>query len=599
MDNNKNYVAGIDFGSSNIVMAVGAVDDKTGLIKVEAMLSRPSSGIEMGWIQNVNDVCDVVRGMKREMEDVLGIRIEEAYAGVSGPFIHYHSYSDHVFTGNGEVVSQSDVDALNDRMARVTVPEEEEVMSRFPLNYIVDHRRETSKPVGAFSRQLSSTFAFIIGKKQPLARLQMVFDASGLRLAGIFANSAIMADAVLTADEKSDGVAVVDIGADTTDVAIYSKGILRYAVTIPMGGRAIDNDINKHGVAIRDVEDLKKECGTAVASAVPENSRITIPGAGKTTRTIIKRNLASIIEARLMDIIDYVKAEIKDSGYESKLPYGLVLTGGTSLIHDIDKLFTAQTEREVRLATAVEGLDGASREKVDSPEYTAAVALLLAGAKKGMCNVDIVEVEVEPDTEESIEVADNSDRKEPAATEHKPFNPETQSSATTYKPVVREVKKPEPPQSRTGVIPPRTVQQTQPVQPEEPKQPAEPAEPVQTTKPEPETPPTPRVPEPVKTKTDKKAEEKKPKKPKTGLFGRIIDSINTMMFQNGEDTDLDEPETKPKENSPVAEGSKGVTVNDLYAEGNASSEADARKRQPARPKLDDDFYVEGSDSEEI
>lgn len=574
MDNKKNYVAGIDFGSSSLVMAVGTLNESTGEINVETLLSRPSSGIEEGVIQNINDVCTAVSSMKQEIEEDLGISIKDAYAGVSGSYIYCYSYSDHVFTGNGEVVMQSDVDALNDRMSRVTVQDDEEVMDRFPLNYVVDHRRETVSPVGAFSRQLSSTFAFIVGKKQPLTRLQMVFENSGLRLAGIFANSAIMANAVLTPEEKTDGVAVVDLGADTTDVAVYSKGILRYAATIPMGGRAIDNDINKHGVSMRDVEDLKKAYGSAVASEISETEYVNINSLSKSTNTIMTRNLASIIEARLTDIIDYVKSEIKDSGYESKLPYGLVLTGGTSLINNIDRLFAAQTEREVRVAVASEGLTEASRKKVDSPEYTAIIALLEAGAARGCC--EVLQAEEAPYT---APVTETEKRR-------RPFEPGSTSTAETYQPPKNKSNGP-----RMGVIPPRI---TEPQEKEAGDVVKDGGEGVpegvspETTNPGntgrtegAENPEQPGKKKPEKPEVERKSEKKQRK---NGLFGRFIDSLSDM-FQGGEDMSFD----------------------DEPASGSRRAESTAVKREPAqrqavknKPKFDlDEFYVDGSDSEEI
>lgn len=584
MDNNKNYVAGVDFGSSNLVMAVGTVGTD-GAIKVEALLSKPSNGIEMGVIQNVNNVCEVLREMKHEIEDELGLRIDEAYAGVSGAFIHYHNYSDHVFVGDSEngIVAQADVDALNDRMSRVTVPDDEEVMARFPLNYLIDHRRETDKPVGAFSRQLSSTFAFIIGKKQPLSRIEMVFNNSGLKLAGIFANSVIVADAVLTADEKSDGAAVVDIGADTTDVAVYSGGIVRYAATIPMGGRAIDSDINKHGVTIRNIEALKKQCGTALSETVSEKACIRIPTAGKGFKTVMKRNLASIIEARLMDIIDYVKTEIKDSGYDAKLPYGLVLTGGTSSIPEIDKLFNRHTERDVRVAMATEGIDEESRAKVDSPEYTAVIALLTAGAAKKSCNIT-----------ETGERPQQPAQSEPAAAapkERKTFDP-SKSTATTYKPPQREEYK----------VPERPARVEKPTPVIAPKH-AVPAEP----QPEPEP-----MPETRQRPAEHNEEQKSQERPrKRGLFSHFFDSLNGMFQDGGDigsfnDTPLDQ--SAGSDYARQNQAPQQETVSRPETEYQPQPEAGTPKQtsKPAskpffrRPKLDlDEFFVEGNDKEEI
>lgn len=573
---NRTYVAGVDFGSSNLVMAVGSVNEKTKQIKVEALLSRPSDGIEMGVIQNVNNVCEVLRDMKREIESELGIRVDEAYAGVSGAFIHYHSYSDHVFvndSANG-IVSQTDVDALNDRMNRVTVHEDEVVMDRFPLNYVLDNRRETDKPVGAFSRQLSSTFAFIVGKKQPLSRIEMVFHNTGIRLAGIFANSVVVAEAVLSPDEKNDGAAVVDIGSDTTDVAVYNGGIVRYAATIPMGGKAIDGDIKMHGVAMRNIEDLKMQFGVAISENVSETAGISIKTAGKVTKTIMKRNLAAIIEARLMDIINYVKTEIKDSGYESKLPYGLVLTGGTSSIPEIDRLFARHTGSDVRVALATEGIEDESSDKVDSPESTAVIALLLSGAKKRMCDIEYVgggrvqqssTVEPEPNVEKVKVKSAPAEPQQPVREpqprvtvdgprigEAKTFVPKPGPTA----PVPRPEQKPVT--SGAGVQTPETTVKVVPPQPAEPD-----TKGVETAGP------------------TKPVEPPKPPKPKKWGFGRLIESLNGI-FQDGGDL-----------------GSFDDTSLDSVADENRPVVPKSTFRPKSKDNLGGGFYVEGEDKEEI
>ena len=399
--NKKNYVVGVDFGTSTLTMAVGSVDE-SGLVHVENVLSEPSRGIEGGVIQNINDVSEVLRKLKADIESGLNISIHEAYAGVSGPFIYYETYSDHVFVRDREsgIVSTADVEALYQRMQGVTGEEGEEVMDRYPLNFMIDHHREVTNPVGAFSRQLSSTFALIVSRREPLSRLHMVFRNSGMRLAGVYANSAVMSEAVLSEDEKNEGAAVIDLGGATTNLAVCQGGLVRYAASIPLGGKAVDSDIKKHGVAIRDIEKLKKEFGSAVAENVPEGEEIRIKG----VRGLMRRNLATIIEARLMDIIDYVKAELKDSGYDRKLPYGLVLTGGMASIPDIEALFAQHTGREVRVATACYGIDSASCVRIDSTEYTSVVALLISAAKEPGLRSAADDVEAVTNREEPSEV---------------------------------------------------------------------------------------------------------------------------------------------------------------------------------------------------
>lgn len=383
----KNYIVGIDVGTSNIVIVVGSKEE-AGDVKVEAIVSKPARGVNAGVIDNYNEAGNVIREAKQEIEEELGIRITEAYAGLSGAFVRCDRYTDHVFVKEPrEGVTQRDVENLAERMRNVIAPETETIIERIPQNYMVDGGQEIKSPVGTFGRQLSSTFNFILCDKTPLSRLEMTFRLLGIKLLGIFANALIMPDAVLSSDEKEDGVAVVDLGGGTTDVAVVQGNVVRYIASIPMGANVINRDIAAHGVPERSVEKLKKSYGSAIAEFVSEQKLIQIPSMGHRTKGVMRRNLAAIIEARLTDIAEYVKAEIKDSGYAGRIPFGIVLTGGSASMEYIDELFRRVTGYDVRVATAQTGIDSESQEKIATPAHTAAVALLLAGAKKGACAV--------------------------------------------------------------------------------------------------------------------------------------------------------------------------------------------------------------------
>ena len=253
----KNYIVGIDIGSSNVVMVVGSKNE-SGKMVIDALVSKPSKGVNAGMVENINQVSECVKSVKAEIEEELGIRISEAYAGISGAFVRCAPLSDHVYVRepqNG--ISQFDVDALFLRMREVIAPDNEVIMERIPQNYMVDGGLQIKDPVGSFGRRLSSTFNFILCEKTPLERVKMVFRLSGLQLAGTYANSMIVSEAVLSEDEKTEGVAVVDIGGSTTDVVVYHDNIIRHVATIPMGANSINRDIHLHGVPERSVESLK------------------------------------------------------------------------------------------------------------------------------------------------------------------------------------------------------------------------------------------------------------------------------------------------------------------------------------------------------
>ena len=384
----KNYTGAVDLGSSNVVVAVGEKAAE-GQMEVASIVSKPVEGVNAGKIENIELVSRAIREAMSEAEEQLGIRITEAYAGISGDFVRCARHTDHVFVydpQNG--VNQKDVDALFDRMRNVQAPDDETIMERVPQNYVVDDNQEVKNPVGSFGKKLSSTFNFILCLRTPMQRLDMALKRLGIKMLGVTSNAIATAEAVLLPDEKEEGVAVVDIGGGVTDVAVYYRNVVRYIATIPMGAMAINRDIRTMSVPEKHVESLKQKYGSAVADLAPEDKLIRVNGrTAREAKDILLRNLATVIEARATDIAEFVLQEIRDSGYAGKLAYGIVLTGGSAKLKDVDELFRRVTGMDVRIASAETGVAEESREKVVDPAYATAVGILLKGAEQGACAV--------------------------------------------------------------------------------------------------------------------------------------------------------------------------------------------------------------------
>ena len=384
----KNYTVAVDLGSSNVVVAVGEKAAE-GQMEVASIVSKPVEGVNAGKIENIELVSRAIREAMSEAEEQLGIRITEAYAGISGDFVRCARHTDHVFVydpQNG--VNQKDVDALFDRMRNVQAPDDETIMERVPQNYVVDDNQEVKNPVGSFGKKLSSTFNFILCLRTPMQRLDMALKRLGIKMLGVTSNAIATAEAVLLPDEKEEGVAVVDIRGGVTDVAVYYRNVVRYIATIPMGAMAINRDIRTMSVPEKHVESLKQKYGSAVADLAPEDKLIRVNGrTAREAKDILLRNLATVIEARATDIAEFVLQEIRDSGYAGKLAYGIVLTGGSAKLKDVDELFRRVTGMDVRIASAETGVAEESREKVVDPAYATAVGILLKGAEQGACAV--------------------------------------------------------------------------------------------------------------------------------------------------------------------------------------------------------------------
>jgi len=389
---NKSYIVAVDVGSSEVVVAVGSPGEG-GVLEIVTVVSEPTDGVSAGLVDNSKSVGQALRRARERAEQEARIAITDAYVGISGKFVRCARYTDHVFVEDVEnCISQRDVNALTERMRNVKAADGEVIMDLFPLSYKGDAGSEMKNPVGCYSKQLSSTYNFILCEHMAKDRLRRVFLDAGIKIRGMFANAAVMADSVVSTDEKEEGVAVVDIGGGVTDVAVYYGGVLRYIASIPIGGSAVNSDIRAYGIPEKQVEKLKRRYGTAVTDLTPDDI-IQVRNSSRSLKSILRLNLAAVIEARMTDIAEYVWNEIRDAGFGKKLSAGIVLTGGGAGLKNIDELFRRVTGRDVRVACAEMGVATESLEKVASPSLTVAVSLLLRGAQTGACPVGVLHVE--------------------------------------------------------------------------------------------------------------------------------------------------------------------------------------------------------------
>ena len=423
-----------------------AIAEKTdsGLLNIVSIVQKRAKGMRAGQIENIELVGQSIREVVNEIENELGIHLTEAYAGISGEFVRCARHTDHVFASDpNNGVNDADVAGLFDRMRNVQAPEGEVIMERVPQNYIVDDNQEVENPVGSFTRKLQSTFNFILCQETPMKRLELALKRMKISILNVLPNSLYMGESVLVADEKEEGVAVVNIGAELTDVAVYYRNVVRYVATIPMGASAINRDIRSMGVPEKVVEDLKIKAGSAVADLAPEDKLLRLKG--HTTREpkeIVVRNLAAAIEARATDIAEYVLQEIKDSGYFDCLSYGIVLTGGSAQLRNLDELFRRVTGMEVRVALPEVGFSEETAQFLDDPSYVTVTGLLLRGAQLGVSSVLVDRPAPEPESEpepvkEEVKLAEEEKTAEQPA---EPVVP--QAPVEPEEPAVKEEEKP-------------------------------------------------------------------------------------------------------------------------------------------------------------
>jgi cell division protein FtsA len=272
---------------------------------------------------------------------------------------------------------------LIDDMHKLVMLPGEEIVHVIPQEYIVDNEQGIKNPIGMSGVRLEANFHIITGQIAAAKNIKRCIDKADLDVQGIILEPLASSEAVLTEEEKEAGVVLVDIGGGTSDVAIFQDGIIRHTSVIPFGGNVITEDI-KTGCTImkKQAEQLKMKFGSALSSESQENEIVCIPGLrGREPKEISVKNLASIIQARMEEIVEHIYYEIKNSGYEKKLIAGIVVTGGGAQLSHIAQLFEYITGMDVRVGYPNEHLATQLADNMASPMYATGVGLVLQGFK--------------------------------------------------------------------------------------------------------------------------------------------------------------------------------------------------------------------------
>ena len=388
-------IVAIDVGSSNVVIAVGNVEDN-GLVTIRGIVSEPVEGVNAGRVENSEMVSKAIIAAKSRIEKELGIKISEAYAGLSGDFVRCVQVTDLVYVqddlkNGSNQITQRDVDELDRRMKSVKLPDSQEtIIAMEPLRYKIDDK-EVAVPVGAYGHMLSATYNFILCDKAMSDRLRHCLQRNEITVKEIIPNAMILHNTVATTDDMQDGAVIVDFGGGVTDVSVLYGGKVRYVASIPIGAKSINSDIQTLAIPTSYIEDLKIQYGSALSSLATDDIIVFQAPKRTQTKNILRKNLAIVIEARLKEIAEWIRREIKEAGCGSKFMPTLLLTGGGSQMRDIEKLFAQELEiMEARTVHPEYGFTEESMlEHITSPADATVASLLVYGAKRGSCTIGI------------------------------------------------------------------------------------------------------------------------------------------------------------------------------------------------------------------
>lgn len=378
----NDIAVGLDIGTTKIVAMVGRYNEYK-KIEILGIGKSKSLGVHRGVVNNITQTIQSIQQAVQEAESASAIKIEDVVVGIAGQHIRSLQHSDYITRANpDEVIDMKDIDVLCSQVHKLVMLPGEEIIHVLPQEYKVDGQAEIKEPIGMYGGRLEANFHVVVGQVSSIRNVGRCVKSAGLNLDRITLEPLASANAVLSQEEKEAGVALIDIGGGTTDLAIFKDGIIRHTAVIPFGGNVITEDI-KEGCSIieKQAELLKIKFGSAWPGENKDNEIVSIPGLrGREPKEITLKNLSKIIHARTVEIVEQVYQEIKNYGHEEqkkKLIAGIVLTGGGAQLKHLKQLVEYITGMDTRIGYPNEHLAGDSNSETTSPLYATAVGLVM------------------------------------------------------------------------------------------------------------------------------------------------------------------------------------------------------------------------------
>ena len=397
---NKKFAVGLDIGTTKIVAMVGQ-KNKFNKVEIIGIGKSKSLGVHRGVVNNITQTIQSIQEAVSEAELKSSAEIKNVVVGIAGQHIRSIQHSDYITRKNPEeVIDENDVEKLINQVYKLVMLPGEEIIHVLPQEFKVDGQAEIKEPIGMYGGRLEANFHVVVGQVSSIKNIGRCIKSADLKMERITLEPIASSDAVLSEEEKEAGVALVDIGGGTTDLAIFKDGIIRHTSVIPFGGNVITDDI-KEGCSIiqKHAELLKIKFGSAWPGENKETEIVSIPGLrGHEPKEISLKTLSKIINARIVEIVEQVFLEIKNYGHDEqkkKLIAGIVITGGGSQLKHLKQLVEYITGMDTRIGYPNEHLAGDSEDNQTSPVFSTAVGLLMTALKE---NLDTNQLVVDNDS---------------------------------------------------------------------------------------------------------------------------------------------------------------------------------------------------------
>jgi len=376
----NSYIVGLDIGTKKVAAIIGEITEDY-KVEVIGIGTTESKGLRKGVVVNLETTTAAIKKAQEEAELMAGVEIDSAFVGLSGAHIKsFNSRGVIAVSGKNREITREDVRRVIDQSKAVSIPPDRDVIHVIPQEFVVDEQDGIKAPLGMSGIKLEVNVHIVTSAITSVQNLRTCVERAEIEIEQIVLNQIATAASVLTHDEKELGVGLIDIGAGTTEVAIFERGSLWYTSIIPIGGDNFTNDI---AVGLRtpipEAEKIKKKFGCVSVPSVDEQETIEVPsvGKGRKPRVLSRQILSDIIQPRAEEIFRLVDGDIKRMGYEKSLNSGIVLTGGTALLEGLEEVAEEIFDLPVRRGdpTGVSGLV----DRVSTPDYATAVGLILHG----------------------------------------------------------------------------------------------------------------------------------------------------------------------------------------------------------------------------
>ena len=376
-------IVGLDIGTTKIA-AIAGRKNEFGKLEILGFGRANSNGVKHGQVLNIDETIKAIRtALDNCYTSNPDLEINEVYVGIAGHHIKsLQTRGDIVRQQTDDEITQREIDQLIADQYKTYIPAGDQIIDVIPQEFTVDNFQNIPNPIGYGGVKVGANFHIITGDKNAIRNINRAVEKSGLRTKDLVLQPLASAAAVMGQEDLEAGVAIVDIGGGTTDLAVFYEGILKHTAVIPFGGENITNDIKTGlGVLKTQAEQMKVQFGSALANETKMNAYITIPGLrGMPAKEISVKNLANIIQARMSEIMDFVTYHLKQVGLDNRmLNGGVVLTGGGSQLRHLIQLTEYVTGLNARIGFPTEHLAAGHIEELAKPTYSTCIGLILKG----------------------------------------------------------------------------------------------------------------------------------------------------------------------------------------------------------------------------